>query len=43
MILPVSDTTKVAFLEFGDFGIEELFLLKKKWQVKRRHEKACTP
>jgi len=29
------------FLTFGDFGIAELFLLKKKWLVKRRHKKIC--
>ena len=31
------------FLTFGDFGIVELFLLNKKWLVKRRHEKVCNP
>ena len=29
-------------LTFGDFGIAELFLLNKKWLVKRRHKKLCT-
>jgi hypothetical protein len=30
-------------LDFGDFGIVELFLLKKKWLVKRRHEQRGLP
>ena len=28
-------------LELGDSGIPELFLLSKKWLVKRRHKKVC--
>jgi hypothetical protein len=28
-------------IEFGDFGFAELFLLNKKYLVKRRQEKVC--
>jgi hypothetical protein len=28
-------------LTFGDFGIAELFLLNKKWLLKRQHNKVC--